>query len=53
MRTYSEACQYGEECEHCDGEHSSLFRIDDLRGRVCPVCDDALDRMEAEEPANV
>lgn len=37
------ACQ---QCEHCDGEKSPLVRVDALRGRVCPVCDEAIDEME-------
>lgn len=36
------------ECEHCDGESSRLVRKDDLRGRVCPCCDSALDEMFEE-----
>lgn len=35
-------------CEHCDGENSSRVRNDQLRGLICPVCDDAWDRMYAE-----
>jgi hypothetical protein len=37
------------ECEHCDGEHSRMVRIDDLRGFVCPSCDSALDEMLHED----
>jgi hypothetical protein len=36
------ACQ---QCEHCDGVHSPLVRIDALRGHVCPLCDVALDAL--------
>lgn len=35
-------------CEHCDGEHSTQVRVDDLRGFVCPACDSALDEMLGE-----
>lgn len=35
-------------CEHCDGERSPLVRFDELRGRVCPPCDSALDEMFEE-----
>jgi hypothetical protein len=37
-----------QECEHCDGEHGPMVRNDELRGFVCPWCDDAYDAMEAE-----
>lgn len=33
------------QCEHCDGSDSSMVRVDYLRGRVCPPCDDVLDDM--------
>jgi len=32
-------------CEHCDGADSFMVRHDLYRGRVCPICDRALDRM--------
>jgi hypothetical protein len=32
-------------CEHCAGEKSAWVRHDELRGWVCPVCDDSLDAM--------
>jgi hypothetical protein len=35
-------------CEHCDGENSPKARDDYLRGMVCPVCDEAIDAMEAD-----
>ena len=35
-------------CEHCDGEKSRWVRQDELRGWVCPICDDVIDAMLAE-----
>jgi hypothetical protein len=51
-RSYGRAIgQIGpQDCEHCDGERSTMVRFDELRGYVCQPCDSSLDEMLKEKP---